>query len=262
MQRRATCLGCNDVFRKVLLFRSFHIFYVFLWSLSIIVWHLRQYLWIEPAIGTVSITVRPNHCFRKDQTCLENTQSLQRCVRVSGSVPHNLHIGSFGQLRLIKLSALGFFLCSSVQVKNLHFGSAFAFQIGKILNLLNVPWNWMQYALLAVYSSSAIHRHPILSSLSSACSCVCLMASHSTAYSWISYVVLKGVMWEIHRLSCKAFQTIRFFLFAFLYKVGAMCLPKLGELRSQLLSLPLLMPWKDPCLDHRPVNLVRSTLCF
>jgi hypothetical protein len=117
MQKRATCLGWNDVFQKDLLFHSFHTFYVFLWSLSIIVRHLRQYLWIEPAIGTVSITVRPNHCFRKDQTCFENTQSLQRCVRVSGPIPHNLHIGSFGRLRLIKLLALGFFYVAASKQK-------------------------------------------------------------------------------------------------------------------------------------------------
>jgi len=72
-----------------------------------------------------------------------------------------------------------------------------------------------------VYSPSTVHHHRILSSLSS-WSWVCPIASHSMTYSLISCAVLNGVIREIHGLSCKAFLTDRFFLFAFLYKVGAM----------------------------------------
>jgi hypothetical protein len=94
-----------------------------------------------------------------DQTCFAKLQSLQRCVGVSRSIPQSLHIGSFGQFRLIRLFDVRIFLCSNILTKNIHLGSAFAFQIGVSFSLLNVNWNWMQYVLLAVYSPSADIAH-------------------------------------------------------------------------------------------------------
>jgi hypothetical protein len=68
----------------------------------------------DPVIPTVSITERPSHCLMIVQTCFVKTQSLQRCVGVSGSTPQSLHIGSFGQFRFDKLFAVKIFLCSNV----------------------------------------------------------------------------------------------------------------------------------------------------
>jgi hypothetical protein len=86
-------------------------------------------------------TDNPSHCFKTDQTSFVKTQSLQRCVGVSGSIQHSLQVVSFDQLHLIKLLAVRIFLCNNVHAKKLHLGSAFALQIGGILNLLNDPWN-------------------------------------------------------------------------------------------------------------------------
>jgi len=55
-----------------------------------------------------------------------------------------LQMGSFGQCRFIRLLAVMIFLCNNVHTKNLHLGSALAFQIGMILSLLNIPSNWMR----------------------------------------------------------------------------------------------------------------------
>lgn len=147
-------------------------------------------------------------------TWLEKMQSLHKCVGVSGSVVHSLHNGSCGQFLFSKLFAVRIFLWRSVHAKNLHFGSALAFQIGIIPILLKVPSNWMLYALLAVYSPSDVHLHVMVSSLllSSWMDCI---SSHSKTYSLISSCVNIGLICEIHLFPLSAWDTVIFFLFAF-----------------------------------------------
>ena len=91
---------------------------------------------MDPVIPIVSIATRLNHCLIKDHTSLEKEQSLQRWVVVSGSRPQSLHIGSWGQFCLIKLLVVKIFLWSKVQAKNLHLGSAFAFEMDCSISLL------------------------------------------------------------------------------------------------------------------------------
>ena len=131
------------------------------------------------------------------------------------------------------------FLCSNVHAKKLYFGSALAFHIGMIRSLLYDPSNWMRYALLDVYSPSAVKCHIMLSSLL-ASSWTCYTASHSRTYSWISAVDRIGVMWEIQVLSCIAFCTMTFFLLAFLNKVGTKLLEAIPCIHDEVQNLVVL----------------------
>jgi hypothetical protein len=164
---------------------------------------------MDPVIPIVSIATRLNHCLIKDHTSLEKEQSLQRWVVVSGSRPQSLHIGSWGQFCLIKLLVVKIFLWSNVQAKNLHLGSAFAFEMDCSISLLNVPRNWIQYALFAEYSPSSVHRQRMLSCVLST-NWIWLTSSHRAMYSF------NGIRCEIQPLSSSAFWTVRIFLLDFL----------------------------------------------
>lgn len=174
-----------------------------------------------------------------DQTSFKNVQSLQRCVGVSGSLPHNLHTGSCGQFCLNKLFAVKIFVWSSVQAKYLHLGSAFAFQIGWSRNLLNVPWNCMQQALFVVYSPSCVQRQGMLSCALSS-SCIWLTSSQRAAYSLNSWVEVWGMMCEIQRLSSRPFCTVKFFLLDFLQSSGAITFGDLPPTHDAVQNLAVL----------------------
>lgn len=88
--------------------------------------------YVAPVAWTVLSSVKPNHTLTISQTSLVKGQSLHRCVGVSWSLPHSLHVGSTIHPHFIKLFAVKTFLCIRVHAKNLHFGSVLAFQIGII----------------------------------------------------------------------------------------------------------------------------------
>ena len=90
--------------------------------------------------GRQLLKIKPSDYMCPNCTC----QSLQRWAGVSGAELHNLHNGSCGHPLLSKLSALSILRWRRIHAKILHFGSAFAFQIGVIDIFLKWPMNWMR----------------------------------------------------------------------------------------------------------------------
>jgi hypothetical protein len=97
----------------------------------------------------------------------------------------------------------------------------------------------MWYALLDVYSPSAVHLQIMLSSLLVS-SWICCTTSHSWTYFWSSSSERIGVIWEIHLLSCKAFCTVICFLLVFLNKFGAKLLGDIPCTHDEVQNLAVL----------------------
>lgn len=196
-----------------------------LWLLSTFLLYFRQKLCSEPFVLTVLRSVKLNQTLMLSQTSfvydpcigvmLSQTsfvygQSLHRCIGVSWSIPHSLHIGSSVHLRFIKLFAVRIFLRSKVQAKEQHFGSVSAFQIGIGLISLKVPSNWILYALFVVYSPFPVHRH-LMPSSTPVINRVSLIVSQRVTNSETSSCVHGGKMWSIHLLFSNVFCTVIFF---------------------------------------------------
>lgn len=95
----------------------------------------------------------------------------------------------------------------TVQAKKRHLGSVFAFHIGIILSLLNVPSNCTRQALLVVYSPSAVRRQRISSCIVGS-RLVSRVASQRVTYSTTSTCVFSGMMWSIHLSPSSAYRDI------------------------------------------------------
>jgi hypothetical protein len=91
--------------------------------------HLRQHLYTDLCKSTCTCGVRFHQPLIIFQTLLVHGQSLHKCRGLLCSMLHSLHNGSLGHPLFCKLSAVRILLCNKVHAKNLHFGSAFAFQI-------------------------------------------------------------------------------------------------------------------------------------
>lgn len=152
------------------------------------------------------------------------------CISVTTCSSKQLQRQRIGLLRhhiFWRLLAVNTLLCERVPTKNLHCGSVFDFQMGHILILQKFccKLNFVSTAWGILSINATIHLQEIMSSKSFS-SCMLLMAWHRETNFLTSSPRTKGRIELDPIVVSKSFDlnTEMFFLFAFLYDLGAMFL--------------------------------------